>query len=142
MIIHPWSPRAHLLRCSDPYDLCTIETTRVIPVDLNCFVYHMECTISDLSEMVGDSTQADEFKERAMKTRHAIEVLMWNDEESTWHDLHLVPSPDPSVYTSRQRQGCYVSNFTPLWVRAYEDSDRAVRSARALCESGLFCPGM
>lgn len=129
------------LRCSDPHDLATIETTRVVPVDLNCFVYHMELTIADLAELSGLLDEANKFKRRAAKRRRGIEALMWNDEASAWYDLTLRPLAGNSSYASSQRQGCYVSNFTPLWVHAFEDSDRAGRAAWSLCHSGLLCPG-
>src|SRR5437899_7391624 len=59
----------------DPEDLRTLETTELLPVDLNCLLYHAERTIAALRRVrgrPGDRDTADRFARAAEARRQAL----------------------------------------------------------------------
>src|SRR5881296_1118451 len=68
-----WDFSSRWLR--DPTDLRTLETTELIPVDLNCLLYHAERTIVALRRVrgrPGDRDVADRFARAAEARRQAL----------------------------------------------------------------------
>src|SRR5207237_3532619 len=68
-----WDFSSRWLR--DPKDLRTLETTELLPVDLNCLLYHGECTIARLRRVrgrPGDRDVADRFARAAEARRQAL----------------------------------------------------------------------
>ncbi|SRR5579885_1340806 len=70
----------------DPRDLATIRTTRILPVDLNCFLYKLESVIAELSERAGHEGNASVFRRLAQARRQAIEKIFWNREHGVYLD--------------------------------------------------------
>lgn len=62
---------------TDALDLSSIHTTDIVPVDLNCLLYHLELMLS---------TQKEEYKERAEKRRQAVLKYCWNPENQWFMD--------------------------------------------------------
>src|SRR5207253_11505439 len=59
----------------DPKDLRTLETTELVPVDLNSLLYHAEVTIAALRRVrgrPGDRDVADRFARAAEARRQAL----------------------------------------------------------------------
>ena len=57
---------------ADGEHLSTIQTTAIIPADLNCLLYNLESVIAKAYRLQGDNPQANSFKNRAMRRRQAI----------------------------------------------------------------------
>lgn len=91
----------------DPQDISTVRTTKILPVDLNCFLYKLECVIADLSEREGDSDSALEFRQLADRRREAIDRYFWNSEHKTYLDY------DWQKQTSQTRPNAAMA--TPLF---------------------------
>jgi alpha,alpha-trehalase len=77
--------------CADRGKLETIRTTAILPVDLNAFMYALECQIAELSRADGQSRQADAFAARARNRRDAINRWLWNENTGSFldYDWHL-----------------------------------------------------
>ena len=74
----------------DPKDLRTLETTELIPVDLNSLLYNAERTIAALASFrkaAGDDTRASRFTERAETRRQAILALMFDPSHGFFFDV-------------------------------------------------------
>ncbi len=67
--------------------LPTIRTTSILPVDLNSFLYKLECQLAQLSAAAGDSGAAQDFQGKAKARKLAMQRLMWNEEQGAFFDF-------------------------------------------------------
>ncbi|AHM58940.1 trehalase tre37A [Flammeovirgaceae bacterium 311] len=74
---------------NDAKNLTTIQTTAIVPVDLNSLLYHLEQTISELHLAAGNQEQADDYEHRASARLEAINKWLWNVKEQAYGDYHL-----------------------------------------------------
>lgn len=63
---------------SDSKDFSTIHTTDIVPVDLNCLLWHLEETLSDAYQLAGDTSRSLDLMIMAEKRREAIQKYFWN----------------------------------------------------------------
>jgi alpha,alpha-trehalase len=75
---------------ADNDSISTIETTQLIPVDLNCLIYILEQTIAKSATLSGDASKASEFIELSANRRMAILEYCWNNESHYFCDYHFV----------------------------------------------------
>jgi alpha,alpha-trehalase len=68
----------------------TIHTTEIIPVDLNCLLYHLELTIAEALELKNEIASAQEMKEGAEKRKTAIQYYCWNDALQFYTDYDFI----------------------------------------------------
>lgn len=65
---------------ADTIHLTTIETTSILPVDLNCLLYAYENILSKASKSQQLQSQANMYQQKAAKRKTAILKYFWNDE--------------------------------------------------------------
>ncbi|GGF19663.1 alpha,alpha-trehalase TreF [Hymenobacter cavernae] len=63
--------------------LGSIQTTNLLPVDLNCLLYHLENTIARSYQVQGNSRKAADFKAKAARRKKAILAYCW-DKDLGW----------------------------------------------------------
>ena len=68
---------------ADGQNITTIKTTDLIPVDLNCLLYHLEVTLARAFRVRSDAAKNDlalakEFDERAEQRKNAINEYCWS----------------------------------------------------------------
>jgi len=81
-----------------------VQTTKVVPADLNAFIYMLERNIAWMANQTGNSTLSDEFNKLAAARKEAIEQVLWNPSTSSWHDAILMAiNNGGSSSTSRSR---------------------------------------
>ncbi|MDN5873701.1 MAG: alpha,alpha-trehalase TreF, partial [Sinobacteraceae bacterium] len=115
----------------DPKDMATIRTTEILPVDLNCFLYKLECVIADLSERSDDAVSAERFHKAAAARAKACDAIFWNAEQGTYLDYDWVnQTPRPCINAA---------TATPLFVGLASDK-QAAQVADALRDQ-LLAPG-
>jgi alpha,alpha-trehalase len=74
----------------DPKDLRSLETTELIPIDLNSLLYHTERTIAALRafrESAGDAEVAARFRAAAERRREALLAHAWDAGEGFFFDF-------------------------------------------------------
>ncbi|MFZ2544712.1 MAG: alpha,alpha-trehalase TreF [Candidatus Saccharimonadales bacterium] len=71
---------------ADPNDITTIHTTDIIPIDLNCLLYHLESTIADTYQRMFQPLLARKFRSYADKRVSAINKYMWDEDEQFFID--------------------------------------------------------
>ena len=74
----------------DPSDLRTLETTELIPVDLNSLLYHAERTIAALRRVrgqAGDAEVASQFAAAAETRRRALIAAAYDTTEGYFFDI-------------------------------------------------------
>lgn len=84
---------------ADGKTFSTIQTTSLIPVDLNCLLYHLELMIADGYARKGANDVAYEFRNRAESRRKAILIYCWNENLSFFVDYNFVKGRPSSIKT-------------------------------------------
>jgi alpha,alpha-trehalase len=117
--------------CDDPGDLCTTHTTRIVPVDLNAFLYKLEAQIAELAHASGDQQAARAFGQRARARRAAMQRWLWDDGVGAFMDYDL--------QRGRRREHICAAIAAPLFC-GLADEAQASRIAAAL-HAHLLEPG-
>ena len=74
---------------SGNFELSTIQTTSIIPVDLNALLYNLETTIASAAEISGDKTTSDAYKKKAGDRKTAIQKYLWDAEQNFYQDYNF-----------------------------------------------------
>ena len=74
---------------ADGQNITTINTTDLVPVDLNCLMYHLEMTLAKAFRVRGDASKNDlelakEFEEKAVRRKNAINQYCWSP-DANWY---------------------------------------------------------
>lgn len=62
-----------------PDNISTIQTTKIIPAELNAYLYQMESNVAQLADDMGNSTLASSFRDFAAARKEAMNTLMYNE---------------------------------------------------------------
>lgn len=82
---------------ADSQNLNTIETTNIIPVDLNALLYNLEQTIAKGSAHTGQIAMAAEYEGKAQIRKETINQYCWNEETGFYSDYNLKSKTITSV---------------------------------------------
>lgn len=69
--------------------LGTIQTTDMVPVDLNCLLYYLEKTIARTYQLQGNAAQATAFLGKAQRRKAAILAYCWDAKAGWFVDYNL-----------------------------------------------------
>ncbi len=116
---------------ADGRTLTTIDTTNIVPADLNSLLWGMERAIAAGAAQAGDTATARNFTDRAAKRGAAIERWLWSESEGRYGDYDLK--------RSRLRGGVSAATAYPLFV-GLTTGARAARVA-ATIERQLLAQG-
>lgn len=73
-----------------PYgELPTIHTTDIIPVDLNCLLFHLETEIGRQHQQLGNAANAQAFFAKAEQRKNAIRRWLWDERLGLYGDYSL-----------------------------------------------------
>ena len=72
----------------DIKNLESIQTTKILPVDLNCLLYHYEEYLSNLFVKQGSPKRALMYEERAQVRKESIINDFWNEDSSFFEDIY------------------------------------------------------
>ncbi|WP_373059045.1 alpha,alpha-trehalase TreA [Zunongwangia sp. H14] len=71
------------------FNLYTIHTTAILPVDLNSLLYNLEKTISHAYSIEGNSLEAENFRKKATQRKALISKYFWNEENEFFMDYNF-----------------------------------------------------
>jgi alpha,alpha-trehalase len=71
---------------ADGHNRSSIETTEIIPVDLNSLLFGLENAIRAGCEHGGDTTCANDFAHRASARRAAMDKYLWDPGQGAYYD--------------------------------------------------------
>lgn len=77
---------------ADGNNRITIDTTEIIPVDLNSLLFGLESAIRAGCEHRGDAACARDFAKRASARRSAMDRYLWNESQGTYFDYRWTHS--------------------------------------------------
>ncbi|HUD28298.1 MAG TPA: trehalase family glycosidase, partial [Novosphingobium sp.] len=115
---------------SDPQDLATIRTSRVVPLDLNALLWAMERRIGQGCEEIGDLPCVREFARRADVRKSGIERYLWNAREKRFDDWLLDTGKPSPVLSSAALYPLFVGIATPEQAKSVAAATRASLLAR------------
>jgi alpha,alpha-trehalase len=70
--------------------MASIQTTDIIPVDLNALLYHLELTLSKAYEINADSVQSALYSQKAETRKSALNQYCWDEKEGFYLDYNFV----------------------------------------------------
>jgi alpha,alpha-trehalase len=109
----------------------TIQTTKLIPVDLNCLLYHLEIMISRALKLNGLSDEALEFKKLSDARRKAILTYCWNPETGFFYDYNFVTNKRSDIKT--------LAGLYPLFFNIVHDD--VAKRVSGVVENDFLKPG-
>lgn len=116
---------------NDQYELSTIHTTNIVPVDLNSLLYNLEMTISKAASLAGDKEKSDQFSKKANDRKSAIQKYLWNDTRGFYMDYNFKKQQFTEVYS--------LAASYPLF---FNIPDRAqAQNVAAVIREKLLAPG-
>ncbi len=79
-----WDFSSRWFRDDNSFD--TIHTTEIVPVDLNCLLFHLEKLLAETYILNGDEEMANRFQALAAKRHSAIQQYCWNGSQKFFFD--------------------------------------------------------
>jgi alpha,alpha-trehalase len=79
----------------DDNSITTIQTTNIIPIDLNCLLYHQEVVLSKMY----DNTKSAYYENAAKKRKKKIIELFWNEKSNFFFDYDFTHNKNTSTYS-------------------------------------------
>lgn len=71
---------------ADSHELDSIHTTDIVPVDLNCLLFHLEMTIAETYQLMYQPLLARRYRKLAEKRQAAISRYLWDENEQFFVD--------------------------------------------------------
>ncbi|TAD82891.1 MAG: alpha,alpha-trehalase TreA [Bacteroidetes bacterium] len=115
------------------YDITTIETTSIIPVDLNCLLYFTERLLASMHQVAGNSSKAKDFEKRAAERQAAIDRYCYDAQTGFYTDYHFVNQTKTGAITA-------AGLFPFCFFESTAMQPRAVKAAEVVRRS-LLAPG-
>lgn len=97
---------------ADGKTLATIQTTNLVPVDLNCLMYHLEQTLSTAYRETGLLVQSNYYAQLAQKRKAAIVKYLFNNADNWFYDYNIVKKALSTEKT--------IAGITPLYFSLVE----------------------
>jgi alpha,alpha-trehalase len=94
---------------ADGKNITTVQTTDLIPVDLNGLIYHLELTLAKGYKVVGNLKQSNIFTQKATARKKSINQYCWNEKERWYIDYNIV--------THKQSNELTAAGMEPLFFR-------------------------
>jgi len=76
--------------CADPQRLHSIETTAIVPVDLNSLLWGLECALVAAHRQRGEAVQAQAMRLRADRRQASMHAHLWHRQAGHAVDYHWV----------------------------------------------------
>ena len=73
----------------DRQSIESIQTTRIIPVDLNALMYNFERSLAKFCRLAGSDADADDFDARAADRKRLLQTLFFDEASGMFMDLSL-----------------------------------------------------
>jgi alpha,alpha-trehalase len=77
----------------------TIQTTDLLPVDLNCLLYFLEKTLVHAYRLLPDHTPVEVMKDRAQLRKAAIQKYFWSEAEGFYFDYNFSEKKPSAAWT-------------------------------------------
>lgn len=93
---------------NDSLNLCTIQTTDIVPIDLNSLMYSNEIIISKFCLLKSDFACSKRFTRYSLNRKFLINNFMWSNEKNSWSDYNHI--------NKELNRNFFISDLTPLFM--------------------------
>jgi alpha,alpha-trehalase len=83
----------------DGKDMATVQTTDIIPVDLNCLLLFLEIALCTVYENEDETERMEAMLKRIMHRNRAIDRYCWNAEKGFYFDYQYKDGRSTGAYT-------------------------------------------
>jgi alpha,alpha-trehalase len=84
---------------ADVQHLYTIETTDIVPVDLNSLLYEVEKTLAKAYKLAGNNNRQKEYEKWAAERKAAINKYCYDEKAGYYFDYHFVKNRIQTIVT-------------------------------------------
>ena len=98
-----------------PQSFASIYTSDIVPVDLNCLLFHLEQTIAEANELNGNAEQSATYRTLANKRKDAIQKYFWKEDPGFYFDFDL--------QQNIQKPSLSLAGMFPLFVKIANDNE-------------------
>jgi alpha,alpha-trehalase len=119
--------------CLDPSDLTTIQTTAIVPVDLNAWLFGLERAIVGGAQHLKNHALAMKYEAQSAARWQALCSSLWNPQLGAYTDLEW--------RSEQHRPGLYAASVVPLYVGLASGAE-AASMARLVGEQLLAPHGL
>ncbi|MEO6734140.1 MAG: alpha,alpha-trehalase TreA [Ferruginibacter sp.] len=109
---------------ADGQNIQSIQTTDIIPVDLNCLLYALEMNIAKAKNLSGLQSAGDVYLQKANKRKAAILKYCWNGQTNFFHDYNAVAQSQTEDITEAGLFPLFVKIATPAQATGVEATTR------------------
>lgn len=92
----------------DKSTMATINTTDILPVDLNSLLARTEHMLARANRAAGNMDRAQEYEERLSQRVAAINKFLWNPADNTYRDYNFVRGQQTGVESAAMAYPLYV----------------------------------
>ena len=119
---------------ADIKDFSTIHTTDIIPVDLNCLLFHLEETIAYTYSLQHNIIKSNQYKLLSDERKIAVNNYCWNGDEGFYFDYDFKNKQQKNIYT--------LAGIAPLFFKTASqkqaDAVKKIIEEKFLQEGGLI----
>jgi alpha,alpha-trehalase len=101
-----------------PDSFASIYTSDIVPVDLNCLLFHLEQTIAEANGLNGNTDLSEKYQSLALKRKDAIQRYLWNKDHGFYFDY--------DIQKNNQKQSMTLAGVLPLFVKIPDARDATV----------------
>ena len=124
-----WDFSSRWLR--DAQDLSTMHTTEILPIDLNCLLWHLEKLISECYGKVEEGELSLNYGIIAHNRKKAIQSLFWNNENGFFYD-----------YNWKEKKHTFRKSLAALFPLFFKlSTEEQAASCAAIVEKDFLKPG-
>ncbi|MFN4007778.1 MAG: alpha,alpha-trehalase TreA [Chitinophagaceae bacterium] len=98
---------------ADGKHLKTIETTNIVPVDLNGLIYQLELALAKANEASGNLTRKRYYEQLALRRKKAIHKYCWNAKKGYFFDYHILHKRTTNAITAAGITPAFFGIATP-----------------------------
>lgn len=106
-------------------NLSTIQTTALLPIDLNTLLFHLEQTLAKANHLAGHTARAESFEQLATRRRTAIQAVLWDETQGFFVDYNWQQSQANRRITAATLYPLFLKLATPL--QAHQVADNVKR---------------
>jgi alpha,alpha-trehalase len=115
----------------DGKEMATIQTTDLIPVDLNCLLLYVEETLQKIYQQQNDAENVQHFQTKINRRKAAIQQYCWNEEQGCYFDFNCMEH--------QQVQHFNLATVFPLFFNIATPQQAA--KVALLVKEKFLCPG-
>ena len=110
----------------DQKSLTEINTTDILPVDLNCLLYFLENRLAFFYGLKGENEKSNFYQEKALKRLNLINKIFWNKKEKFYFDYNWQTGTQTKVISLAACFPLYFGIAKPEYAKAVAEKIKSL----------------